>query len=68
MWQAHRSHELVLGDERRGLEPEDRSICDELARIPVAGDIDSLNVGVAAGILMYEVWRRGGARSPNSLP
>ena len=49
---------LVLGSEGGGLHTLVRSRCDHLVRIPTAGRVDSLNVGVAAGILMYEVRRQ----------
>ena len=49
---------LVLGAEGGGLHALVRSRCDDLVRIPTAGQVDSLNVGVAAGILMYEVRRQ----------
>ncbi len=49
---------VVMGGEGQGLSALVARECDTLARIPVAGRVDSLNVSVAAGILMYEV-RRG---------
>ena len=49
---------LVVGTEGGGLHTLVRSRCDHLVRIPTAGQVDSLNVGVAAGILMYEVRRQ----------
>jgi len=49
---------LVVGAEGGGLHALVRSRCDHLVRIPTAGHVDSLNVGVAAGILMYEVRRQ----------
>lgn len=48
---------LVLGSEGTGLRPLVRKKCDCLVRIPMAGMIDSLNVSVAGGILIYEVMR-----------
>ncbi len=48
---------LVLGDERSGLDPTQRQLCDELVRIPMATGQDSLNVSVAGALLMYEVLR-----------
>lgn len=48
---------LVLGEERAGLDPELRNLCDELVRIPMAVGVDSLNVSVAGSLLMYEVYR-----------
>lgn len=43
---------LVLGNEREGLRPEVRSQCDDLVSIAGSSAIDSLNVSVAAGILL----------------
>ncbi|MGE5647725.1 MAG: 23S rRNA (guanosine(2251)-2'-O)-methyltransferase RlmB [Acidobacteriota bacterium] len=48
---------LVLGSEGRGLHEMVRKRCDFLVRIPLAGKISSLNVSVAAGIVLFE-WKR----------
>lgn len=50
---------LVLGSEEKGLRPVILKQCDALVRIPLAGRVDSLNVAVAAGILIYELTRSG---------
>lgn len=44
---------LALGNEGAGLSEAVRAACDQLVSVPIAGDAESLNVGVAAGILMY---------------
>lgn len=49
---------VVMGSEDTGLSTEVLRICDELAAIPMMGNIGSLNVSVAAGVLMYEVVRQ----------
>lgn len=49
---------LVLGSEGEGIGRLVKETCDKIIAIPMAGHIDSLNVSVAAGILLYEV-RRG---------
>ncbi|MFW6368749.1 MAG: 23S rRNA (guanosine(2251)-2'-O)-methyltransferase RlmB [Spirochaetota bacterium] len=49
---------LVLGSEDRGLRPNVRASCDALLSIPGGGFADSLNVSVAAGILLYEMTGR----------
>jgi 23S rRNA (guanosine2251-2'-O)-methyltransferase len=49
---------LVMGGEHRGLRRLVREACDFLVRIPAAGRVDSFNVSVAAGILLYEVRRQ----------
>jgi 23S rRNA (guanosine2251-2'-O)-methyltransferase len=48
---------LVLGGEGAGLHEQVRKHCDLLVRIPMAGQISSLNVSVAAGVVLFE-WRR----------
>ncbi len=49
---------LVLGAEGKGMHEHVRSRCDFLVRIPVLGEVPSLNVSVAAAIVMYEVARQ----------
>lgn len=49
---------LVLGGEHRGLRRLVREHCDVLVRLPMLGKIASLNVSVAAGVLLYEVVRQ----------
>ncbi|MEW6716546.1 MAG: RNA methyltransferase [Chloroflexota bacterium] len=44
---------LLLGSEREGLSPEQRAICEEVIRIPMHGRVTSLNLAVAAGVLLY---------------
>jgi 23S rRNA (guanosine2251-2'-O)-methyltransferase len=47
---------IVLGAEGRGLHELVRKHCDTLVRIPMSGHIASLNVSVAAGIILF-AWR-----------
>jgi 23S rRNA (guanosine2251-2'-O)-methyltransferase len=49
---------LVMGSEGKGMRPLVRKHCDVLLSIPLFGQLDSLNVSVAAGILLHEI-RRG---------
>jgi 23S rRNA (guanosine2251-2'-O)-methyltransferase len=51
---------LALGSEGQGLRQLVRESCDGFVRIPARGHVDSFNVSVAAGILMYEVRRQQG--------
>jgi 23S rRNA (guanosine2251-2'-O)-methyltransferase len=53
---------FVLGGEGKGLHELVRKHCDALVRIPMAGKISSLNVSVAAGVVLFE-WKR---RQPES--
>lgn len=53
---------FILGSEEDGVSPEYIKLCDEKVSIPMFGNIESLNVSVANGILLYEAVRqRSGA-------
>lgn len=54
---------LVLGGEGKGLRQQIRKHCDSLIRIPLEGKISSLNVSVAAGIVLFE-WKRRRSAAP----
>ena len=56
---------LVLGGEEKGIRRLVREHCDMLVGIPLARGVDSLNVSVAAGILLFEVVRQRGERGPS---
>ena len=49
---------LVIGNEGEGVGRLVRERCDFTASIPTAGDIDSLNASVAAGVLAFEIVRQ----------
>jgi 23S rRNA (guanosine2251-2'-O)-methyltransferase len=51
---------LVVGSEGDGLSRLVREACDTLAAIPIPGEVESLNAGVAAGIALYEISRQRG--------
>jgi len=51
---------LVLGAEGKGVRPLVRRTCDAAVSIPLLGDVESLNVSVAAGVLLYEARRQRG--------
>lgn len=54
---------LVMGSEAEGLRRLTRERCDELVSIPMAGAVESLNVSVATGVVLYEAVRQRRARS-----
>ena len=49
---------IVMGNEEKGIYPALMKICDEKFKIPMTGDFESLNVGVATGMILYEVMRQ----------
>ena len=49
---------IVMGAEQTGISPEVLRQCDTIVSIPQFGHIGSLNVSVAAGVMMYEVVRQ----------
>jgi len=56
---------LVVGGEAQGLRPVVRKNCDALVRIPLAGGLESLNVGVAAGIALFQVLAQRSPKEPS---
>jgi 23S rRNA (guanosine2251-2'-O)-methyltransferase len=60
MWEADLSGGVVFvfGAEGKGLRPLVRRTCDEAVSIPLAGNVESLNVSVAAALLLYETQRQ----------
>lgn len=49
---------IVMGSEDKGVQPYIKKAADEFFSIPMAGDFDSLNVSVAAGIILYEALKK----------
>jgi 23S rRNA (guanosine2251-2'-O)-methyltransferase len=62
---------IIMGSEEKGIYPGLMKICDEKFKIPMIGDFESLNVGVATGMILYEVIKqridKGIARSNVSI-
>lgn len=56
-WQTQGKLALIIGAEGAGITPNIKKQVDEMITIPMVGHVQSLNAGVAAGILMYE-WAR----------
>jgi TrmH family RNA methyltransferase len=50
----HKSYLLWLGHEGRGLTPQAKALCQTKLKIPISGEIDSLNIAEAAAIALYE--------------
>lgn len=55
---ASNSIALVMGSEDKGINPSTLKVLDKLVRLPMKGDIASLNVSVACGALLYEILRQ----------
>jgi TrmH family RNA methyltransferase len=49
---------LILGNEGRGVDPEIMAQCDALLRIPMAPEVESLNVATAGAVMLFEAARQ----------
>ena len=49
---------IVVGSEGRGIRDLTKSQCDQVLSIPMSGNVSSLNVSVACGLVLYEVLRQ----------
>lgn len=49
---------LMMGAEQNGLSDDMLKICDDIVKIPMPGGIESLNLAVSTGILLYEIRRK----------
>jgi len=49
---------IVMGSEEKGINPALMKVCDEKFKIPMVGDFESLNVGVATGMILYEAMKQ----------
>lgn len=49
---------IVIGNESKGITEQTRMQADQLVKIPMCGKLESLNASVAAGIMMYEIFRQ----------
>lgn len=58
----HRPLVLLMGGEQRGLSAQQQARCDQVVRIPMVGRVDSLNLAVATGLMLYEVFYQCGGR------
>ena len=67
-WDWARPSALVMGSEGSGLHRLVAENCDALVRIPMYGKIESLNVSVAAGVILFEAKRQREASSKSDVP
>lgn len=49
---------LFMGEERKGLSPALQAMCDLMVSIPMVGEGDSLNVAMATGVMLYELFNQ----------
>jgi TrmH family RNA methyltransferase len=49
---------LLMGNEQSGIDDDLADSCDELIKLPMKGRADSLNLAIATGISLYEIWRQ----------
>jgi TrmH family RNA methyltransferase len=49
---------LIMGSEQHGLSPEEQALCDVVVRVPMVGRSDSLNLAVATGVVLYEIFNQ----------
>jgi TrmH family RNA methyltransferase len=56
-WDWNRPTAILFGNEGRGLDQTERSLCERILSIPVRGDVESLNAASAAAIVLYEATR-----------
>ncbi len=49
---------LVLGNEQKGISPSIKRICHDMVGIPSPNNVDSLNVAVAGGVILSEIYRQ----------
>jgi 23S rRNA (guanosine2251-2'-O)-methyltransferase len=49
---------IIMGSEDKGISPALLKVCDEIFSIPMINKFDSLNVSVAAGMILYEAMRQ----------
>ncbi len=48
---------IIIGNEAKGMSIKLKELCDKIVKIPIKGNVNSLNVSCAASIIMWEVWK-----------
>lgn len=51
---------VLMGNEQSGLPDDMEAACDHLVKLPMRGRADSLNLAIATGVMLYDLWRRRG--------
>ncbi len=51
---------VLMGNEQSGLPQHMEEACDQLVKLPMRGRADSLNLAIATGVMLYDLWRRRG--------
>jgi TrmH family RNA methyltransferase len=64
---AKRPAILLLGSEQKGLSKEQMAVCDEVISLPMRGRVSSLNLAVAAGVLLYSLMAQQENKSRGTL-
>jgi tRNA G18 (ribose-2'-O)-methylase SpoU len=59
---------VVFGNESGGLGDDELAACDELLTIPMVGEAESVNVAIAAGVVMFESLRQRRLRAAQFAP
>ncbi len=49
---------IIIGNEGRGISPAVKKYCDKLIKIPMSGNLNSLNASVSAGIILFEIYKQ----------
>jgi 23S rRNA (uridine2479-2'-O)-methyltransferase len=50
---------VIIGNEAKGMSKNLKEICDKIIRIPMGGNVNSLNISCAASIIMWEIYKSG---------
>lgn len=59
---------LILGSEHKGISRSVRDRCHQLVSIPASGDVSSLNVSIAGGVILSEIARQRGLKNEGNQP
>jgi TrmH family RNA methyltransferase len=57
-----------MGSERKGLSQQEQAACDTVVKLPMVGRSDSLNLAVATGVMLYEIFGQCRAEASAEIP